>query len=88
MDNREDKNIQKLLAAEKKAQEIVGQARAKRAEKMKLAKQEAEKEVAQYRYISPPPLPAFCFLEEPSERESSRRKLRRTAHYPTPPSRS
>ena len=45
----DDSNIQRLLEAEKKAQEIVGKARNARAEKMKLAKQEAEKEIAAFR---------------------------------------
>lgn len=45
----ENTNIQKLLAAEKTAQDIVDKARKKRADKMKLAKQEAEREIAAYR---------------------------------------
>ena len=49
MASRDDTNIQKLLSAEKTAQEIVGAARKERAEKMKLAKQEAEREIAAYR---------------------------------------
>jgi len=49
MASREDTNIQKLLSAEKTAQEIVGAARKERAEKMKLAKQEAEREITTYR---------------------------------------
>eukprot|EP00210_Caulerpa_lentillifera_P002026 g1941.t1 len=46
---RDDTNIQRLLAAEKAAQEIVDKARKERAEKMKLAKLEAENEIAEYR---------------------------------------
>jgi len=46
---RDDTNIQRLLTAEKAAQEIVGKARQERAEKMKLAKQEAEHEINEYR---------------------------------------
>lgn len=49
MATQDDTNIQKLLSAEKTAQEIVGNARKARAEKMKLAKQEAEREIASYR---------------------------------------
>lgn len=46
----QDFNIQKLLEAEKKAQEIISIAREKRAAKLKEAKSEAEKEIAAYRY--------------------------------------
>lgn len=44
-----DPNIQKLLNAEKNAQEIVSAARKKRNDRMKQAKNEAEREIAAYR---------------------------------------
>ena len=44
-----DPNIQKLLHAEKQAQEIVSAARKMRNEKLKQAKEEAEREIAAYR---------------------------------------
>ncbi|KAI8015877.1 V-type proton ATPase subunit G [Camellia lanceoleosa] len=47
--NRSKSGIQRLLAAEQEAQQIVNTARSEKMARLKQAKEEAEKEVAEYR---------------------------------------
>lgn len=69
--NRRQSGIQQLLAAEQEAQQIVNAARAAKSARLRQAKEEAEREIAEYRaQMEADPQPhIFSFLFSPASKK-------------------